>query len=120
MIKEYFLQVEKILQEFPIIRSYALNKKVYNNHQGLIGGRIVFENESSLEFLEVVDTEQENKLKYRYHYMDTSQNLIFRYDNAPHYPQVDSFPHHKHVGERVQASAEPKLRDILFEVARQI
>jgi hypothetical protein len=52
--------------------------------------------------------------------MDASQNLIFRYDNAPHHPQVSSFPHHKHVAEKVHASAEPKLRDILFEVARQI
>ncbi len=119
MIEEYFLQVEKTVQEFPLIRSYALNKKIYNNQQGMIGGRIVFENESSLEFLEVVDTELENKLKYRYHYMDGVQTLIFRYDNAPHHPQVDSFPHHKHTKQEIQASKEPSLSIVLFEIASQ-
>jgi hypothetical protein len=63
MIEEYFSQVEKILGEFPVIRSYALNKKIYNNQQGMIGGKIVFENGNSLEFLEVVDTEREPKLR---------------------------------------------------------
>ena len=120
MIEEYFLQVEQILREFPVIRSYALSKKVYNNQQGMIGGRIIFEDESSLEFLEVVDTEQENKLKYRYHYMDGSQKLIFRYDNAPHRPQINSFPHHKHTGQGVQVSQEPSLSVVLFEIASQI
>ena len=94
MIEEYFLQTVQILLVFPIIRSYTLSKKVFNNQQGMIGGKIVFENESSLEFLEVADTGQENKLKYRGRYMDGSQNLIFRYDNAPHHPQVNSYPHH--------------------------
>jgi hypothetical protein len=42
MIEEYFLQVEKILREFPVIRSYALNKKIYNNQQGMIGGKNFF------------------------------------------------------------------------------
>lgn len=116
MIEDYFLQLENILREFPVIRSYALNKKIYNNQQGMIGGRIVFENESSLEFLEVVDTEQESKLKYRYHYMGKSQNLIFRYDNAPHHPQVNSFPHHKHTTQAIKPSEEPGLQDVLFEI----
>ncbi|MBI5838556.1 MAG: hypothetical protein HZB19_00505 [Chloroflexi bacterium] len=116
MIEEYFLQVENVLREFPNIRSYALNKKVYNSRQGTIGGKVIFENEYSLEFVEVADTEQGIKTKYRYHYMDDAQNLIFRYDNAPHHPQIESFPHHKHLADNVQASQEPDLRIVLFEI----
>ena len=119
MIEEYFLQVEMVLQEFPTIRSYALNKKIYNSRQGIIGGKIVFENGSSLEFTEVIDSEQESKVKYRYHYMNTSQSIVFRYDNAPHHPQVKSFPHHKHTTRTVKASREPDLRSVLLEITQR-
>ena len=119
MIEAYFQEIEDALREFPIIRSYALHKKVYNNQQGLIGGRIIFENETSLEFVEVVDIEQEGKLKYRYHYMSKSQSLIFRYDNAPHHPKINSFPPHKHTGSAVQASQEPDLRSVLLEITKR-
>ena len=118
MIEKYFQQVESILREFPIIHSYALSKKIYNNQQGMIGGKISFENGNSLEFLEVVDTEQEAKMKCRYHYMDKSNNLIFHYDNAPHHPQVKSFPHHKHTTKKIKTSKEPSLRDVLFEIMK--
>jgi len=119
MIEEYFLQVETVLQEFPTIRSYALNKKIYNSRQGLIGGKIVFENGSSLEFTEVIDSEQESKVKYRYHYMNTSRGIVFRYDNAPHHPLVKSFPHHKHTTRTVKASHEPDLRSVLLEITQR-
>jgi hypothetical protein len=47
--------------------------------------------------MEVVDIEQAGKVKYRYQYMDEARNLLFRYDNAPHHAEIDSFPHHSWV-----------------------
>ena len=118
MIEDYFLQVEEILREFPSIRSRVLTQKVYNHFQGYISGKIVFENGHSLEFAEVVDTEQTTKVKYRYQYMDEKQLLIFRYDNAPHHKEVKSFPHHRHTPNKVTDSKEPDLNDVLLEIAR--
>jgi hypothetical protein len=117
MIEDYFLQVEAILREFPAIRSRVLTHKTYNDYQGTISGRIIFENGSSLEFTEVVDTEQTGKVKYRYQYMDERQSLIFRYDNAPHHKAVKSFPHHRHIPGKVTDSNEPNLNDVLLEVS---
>ncbi len=119
MIEEYFLRTEKVLQDFPNIRSYALNKKIYNNRQGSISGRIVFDTSYLLEFTEVVDTEETGKMKYRYHYMDTSQKLVFRYDNAPHHPQVKSFPHHKYTPRVTKSSEEPTLQGVLLEISKR-
>ncbi|MDO9129645.1 MAG: DUF6516 family protein [Anaerolineales bacterium] len=116
MIEDYFLTIEKVLQDFPTIRSRALAQKVYNHHQGYHSGKIVFENGYSLEFIEVVDTEQQEKVKYRYHYMDEKQALIFRYDNAPHHKEVKTFPHHKHIPEEVTTSQEPDLHTVLMEI----
>jgi len=118
MIEDYFLQVEEILREFPSIRSRVLTQKVYNHFQGYISGKIVFENGHSLEFAEVVDTEQTTKVKYRYQYMDEKRSLIFRYDNAPHHKEVKSFPHHRHTPNKVTDSNEPGLNNILLEIAR--
>ncbi len=36
---------------------------------------------------------------YAFHYMSADETLIFRYDNAPHFPKLLSAPYHKHVGE---------------------
>jgi len=116
MIEEYFQKVGKVLQEFPFIRSRALAQKVYNQHQGYISGKIVFENGHLLEFTEVVDTEQTRKVKYRYHYMDEKQSLIFRYDNAPHHKEVKTFPHHRHSPREITEGDEPDLYGVLMEI----
>ncbi|NBD36641.1 MAG: hypothetical protein GVY30_11670 [Chloroflexi bacterium] len=119
MILQYFAQIEETLAEFPDIRHYELQKKVYNTKQGYISGRVVFEDGTRLDFVEVMDTDMVRKLKYRYHYMDTTQEIIFRYDNAPHYPEVSSFPHHKHTGDDVDVCEcdEPSLEDVLLDIA---
>ncbi|MCC6501490.1 MAG: hypothetical protein IT313_14580 [Anaerolineales bacterium] len=119
MIEEYFLRIEKVIQDFPNIRSYALNKKTYNNRQGSVNGKIVFDNGYALEFTEVVDTGKTSKIKYRYHFMNESQKLVFRYDNAPHHPQIKSFPHHKHTARVIKTSKEPDLQDILLEISKR-
>lgn len=118
MIEDYFSQIEEILREFPSIRSHALTHKIYNDYQGYIRGKVVFENGHSLEFTEVVDTERAAKVRYRYQYMDEKQGLIFRYDNAPHHKEVESFPHHKHTSNKVTAGKEPSLLDVLLEIAQ--
>ncbi|ASJ12994.1 toxin-antitoxin system TumE family protein [Thermococcus thioreducens] len=41
--------------------------------------------------------------------------LIVRWDNAPHHKNVETFPHHKHVGSKdnVRPSKEVSLEDVL-------
>lgn len=119
MIADYLANVERVLASFPNIRSYSLRTKVYNATQGYIGGSIRFENGHSLDFVEVKDANVASKLRYRYHYMDKAQALIFRYDNAPHHRGLSTFPHHKHTPGEVRASSEPDLYAILLEIAEQ-
>ncbi|MEJ5199337.1 MAG: DUF6516 family protein [Anaerolineae bacterium] len=44
---------------------------------------------------------------------------VFRYDNAPHHPEIVTFPHHKHIGpqDRVAPSDQPSLSQVLAEIA---
>ncbi len=119
MIEDYFEAIEEAIQSFPHVRAYSLSKRIYNVKQGFIRGSILFENNSRLEFIEVKDTDKIGKIKYRYQYMDQQNVLIFRYDNAPHYSHISSFPHHKHIASGiVQVSHEPSLDEVLLEIAR--
>lgn len=92
MIDSYFTEVEAVIRAFPTIRTYTLHKKVYNQRQGYISGSITFTNGHQLDFAEVKNVDFPYKIKYRYHYMDESQTLIFRHDNAPHHKQIPHFP----------------------------
>ena len=55
-------------------------------------------------------------LGYRYHFQDTKNQLIFRYDNTPHYPNLKSSPHHKHSKREVIAVEKPSIPNVLEEV----
>ncbi|MXY46573.1 MAG: hypothetical protein F4Y44_06205 [Chloroflexi bacterium] len=35
---------------------------------------------------------------YSFHFMDSADVTIFRYDNARHHQGLEHFPHHKHIG----------------------
>jgi hypothetical protein len=55
-------------------------------------------------------------LDYRYHCQDGKNSLVFRYDNTPHFPDLVSFPHHKHLPRDVSACEKPGISDVLQEV----
>jgi hypothetical protein len=59
---------------------------------------------------------------YRVHLQDRSNQCVFRYDNAPHFPALPTFPHHKHTGPRETARAAypPPLSALPTEVLRHV
>jgi hypothetical protein len=88
---------------------------------GLIDGVIYFHDGSRLEITEVVKLEHGKPVKTDYVYQYVSDGEpVFRYDNAPHHPDLPSYPHHKHVGRHRIAALEPSLKQVLEEVAGQL
>ena len=117
MIKEYFKEVEQVVSSFGnLIKSYSKLEKLYSENKGFIRGKIEFTDNSVLVFMELIDIEKPNKQKYSYHFMDSGMNMVFRYDNSVHYPEIPNFPHHKHLPQDIIASKEPDLSTILLEV----
>jgi len=57
-------------------------------------------------------------LGYRYHFQNAQNCLVFRYDNTPHFPGPESFPHHKHAESRVTACEKPSIHQVLEQAAR--
>lgn len=93
-----------------------------SNQRGSIRGRLRFYDNSLLDFGEVlvVRNGQIVKLRYAYHYQDAGGGMIFRYDNAPHHPEVSTHPNHKHAGSAIEPAQPPDLSEVLREIEQLI
>ncbi|MCF8359511.1 MAG: DUF6516 family protein [Prolixibacteraceae bacterium] len=117
MIQKYFSQIRNEIEKYNhIIEDYSLTDKTYSDAKGYIDGKLVFINDSILEFSEVKNIETGSKIKYRYHYQTHDNQLIFRYDNANHHRELKSFPHHKHLYKSIVPCYEPDIKAILQEI----
>lgn len=54
-------------------------------------------------------------LGYRYHFQDGQNNIVFRYDNTPHFLDLDNFPHHKHFTDKVVGTVQPSILTVINE-----
>ena len=59
----------------------------------------------------------EKERSYSYHWQDENQNLILRWDNAPHHNHIKTFPHHKHSKEKTQENFNIDCFSILKEIS---
>ena len=120
-IEGYFGQIRRVIDEVPEI---VLSNVAYSNQGeeiGYIRGDLTFIDDSTLHFREYIDAEFEpERLMYSYHYMDSVNNLFFRYDDVDHHDKLDlsTHPHHKHDGSEanIVESNAPTLADVLEEI----
>lgn len=84
--------------------------------------RVRFANGCILEWNEAVIAESGHvaHLAYRYHFQDRDNKLIFRYDNTPHSPHLETFPHHKHLSDSITAVNRPSVFEVLREVTESL
>lgn len=121
MIGPYFSGIRELIASFRhIVQSSSLSEKHYSEMKGYISGTLVFIDGSTLEFTEVKSVARTGKEKYSYHFMDSDNQLIFRYDNAPHFRQLSTFPNHLHLPEGVLESVEPDFETVLLRIERTV
>ena len=121
MNSEYLEWVDKLLSDSPFV--YEV-KTHYEDREEVwfLRVNVYFIDNSLLHFRELfVGQERSFKKTYTYHYQRSDGTMVFRYDNAPHFPKLPSAPHHKHVGENdVVAADAPDLQSVLKEIESQI
>lgn len=59
-----------------------------------------------------------NEDKYSYHWQSSEDRLLRRWDNAPHWPELETYPHHVHVGR--EDCVEPSRRVTIIDVLNWI
>ena len=50
---------------------------------------------------------------YSYYWLRPDNSVIIGWDNAPHHKEIISFPHHKHLGNKVEPSSQRNLGEVL-------
>jgi len=50
---------------------------------------------------------------YSYYWLRSDETVIIGWDNAPHHKAVKTFPHHRHIENRVEDSQERNMSDVL-------
>lgn len=115
-IEQYFAAVEAAVARLP---AYTENytEEILTAQRANLRIRLRFDNGALLEINEalVVVNGALTTLGYRYHLQRANNELVFRYDNTPHFPDLPSFPHHKHLCDAVVAAGKPDLLDVLQE-----
>jgi len=122
-INDYFDSIEAFSIESPIIRSYLIIRREVSSSDGKIRIRMQLINDSIIEIFEYVNENEKRitSLKYSYHWQNSENNLIKRWDNAPHFPNIESFPHHVHTHD-ISVKEVPKVPKVpnIFSVLKEI
>lgn len=118
MIEAHFDSLEKGICGNLLVIFNNLNRTYTSPETGYIKGEIVFIDGSSLIIFQHARIERDKLVitDYRYHYMETNNRMIFRYDNAPHYPGIKTFPQHKHCPLVIEEAGMPGIEEVLAEI----
>lgn len=119
IIEDYFHQIEALVARALVVHSSHLTYDKRSTYLGFIRGSIYFFDGSVLHLREFINVQHGvDRYMYAYHYQGADGALIFRYDNAPHFPALSSSPHHKHDGSQstVVAASPPDLQAVLNEI----
>ena len=117
MNNDYLQSILALLSASPFVHEPVVNVDD-RDEVWFIRADIHFIDNSLLHFRELfVKQDQPIKKAYTYHYQREDGTLVFRYDNAPHFPELPTAPNHKHLGEtEVIAADAPDLRSVLKEI----
>jgi hypothetical protein len=124
MIEDYLRQIDELLSASPAVRDVEIIRRTvrdtewekvlhYRYRVFLTGGGLVEMSERLVEMRGRVTT-----TKYRHHWQDGNSRLRKRWDNAPHHPEIDTFPNHLHDGAEEQVVSHAAVTGV--EVLQQI
>ena len=123
MIQKFVVDVEKTIDSSSIVLLSNIQKYFGPGEETVyLKGQITIIDSSTLE-ISIFATESGEKLfidKYRLHYMNNAGQMVFRYDNSPHHPEIDTFPNHKHMPGEIRSSIVPSIKDVLNEISAMI
>jgi hypothetical protein len=106
--REYYLGLQDVIHAAPFVLRSDLRFEEIDTNECYIRGVLLLVGGFELHIAEYVVTEPDvTRPKYRYHLQSSSNELVARWDNAPHHPSVLTFPHHYHDAEGQVHSTRP-------------
>jgi hypothetical protein len=100
-IEAYLQAMKEHFVTDPIITRFSVIRERSTLVDGYLRARLALANGSQLEFSEYVQQSSAGEIvviTYSYHWTDANNQLITRWDNTPHFPDLPGFPDHMHDG----------------------
>ena len=119
MIDDYFEFLKKVASSDPSVKKFRLIREFIGMKRGFIRFVVELRDDSELHVFEYIDSSM-HKIDYSYHWQDKEKSLITRWDNAPHHPEIETFPYHVHEGEHIKPSEEPTFVEIIKKIGDRI
>lgn len=121
-VAEYHQAIKARLIADPLVQQFDIRRERRTVDDGYLRARLILDNREQLEFSEYVRRirDQIHVVTYSFHWTDPSGNLIRRWDNAPHFPNLPQAPHHLHDGDQdnVLPAAPMTMAEVLDEIAK--
>ncbi len=106
------------LNNSKLVSDFTINDIRRSNETYYLNLKIIFIDNSELFIRDYVDL---NHRKYSFHWQDNNGELIKRWDNAPHFVDLITFPHHVHLSsENVIESHDISLEEVLNHIAIEL
>jgi len=121
-VSEYLETVKAHLLTNPLVENFQIVRERITTNDGHLRVRMTLIKGNLMEFSEYVQriAGDIQVITYSYHCIDPSGRLIVRWDNTPHFPDLDGFPHHRHIGypETVQAGQPMNIFKVFDEITQ--
>ena len=114
---EYLIYTRSIILLDNQVQQWQIIREEEQGDNGLLKYRLLLYNRDLLDIFErfIVKQGQVTITRYSYHWQQSSEQLVKRWDNAPHYPSLTTYPHHLHDGDEnnVLPHLQIKITDVL-------
>ena len=119
-LSRYLDEIEAEIRKLEVVYVERYEEEILASDRINLRIRVRFKAGNLFELNEAVifEDDQLERLNYRYHLQDRQNNLIFRYDNTPHFHSLENFPHHKHLGDGIMSSEEPTVVGVIEEAVK--
>ncbi|MCA2711589.1 MAG: hypothetical protein IM473_05105 [Microcystis sp. M015S2] len=117
LLSDYLNQVEQAIVQCENAYVEPYQEEILTSQRANLRIRLRFKQTHLLEINKaiVITDNYLELLDYRYHFQDEKNNLVFRYDSTPHFPNISTFPHHKHLPNDVISCHKPEITQVLKE-----
>lgn len=125
---DYLVHIKALIVVSPQIVHWTIVREESVDDIGLLRYKVVLQDGAFAEMFARfrIVAGQANVSKYSFHWQRSDGQLLKRWDNAPHHPEIETFPHHLHDGSEnnVQPSspitAEQFLEAITAELGKEL
>ena len=113
--KEDFVPTSSIIKDIEILDEFITSVSGYLEYRLLmIDGSVLYITEYF-----TISEDKIKRDKYSYHHQKNNE-LLIRWDNAPHHRELSTFPFHVHRKNSVYESKEMTVEEVLKEILEMI